>query len=113
VSWSREEALTDPAVREPMMFVSESRFNLRDIPTEITIRVYRLLFSDQYVAHCSHKLAIPRVSTPPSPTEDDAKSSEGATLHQAVEQLVALYNAARSQGLTPEASWLIPNADFC
>jgi len=28
MSWSREEALTDPAVREPMMFTSEFRFRL-------------------------------------------------------------------------------------
>jgi hypothetical protein len=32
MSWSREEALTDPAVREPIMFTSEFRFRLRDIP---------------------------------------------------------------------------------
>jgi len=38
MSWSKEEALTDPAVREPLMFASEFRFHLRDIPTEIILR---------------------------------------------------------------------------
>ena len=112
MTWSREEALTDPAVREPMMFVSEFRFHLRDIPTEIAIRVYRPLFSGQYIAHCSHKLSVPGVAAPPASAADDAEASEGRTLHYAVEELVSVYNAARSQGMTPDAAWLVPNADF-
>jgi hypothetical protein len=113
MSWSREEALNDPAVREPMMFVSEFRFSLRDIPTEIAVRVYRLLFSGEYVARCSHKLVIPRVSAPSAAGEAETDPSEGGTLHEAVDQLIKVYKAARAQGLTPEASWLIPNTDFC
>jgi hypothetical protein len=113
MSWSREEALTDPAVRGPMMFVSEFRFVLRDIPTEVTIRVYRPIFAGQYVARCSHKLAIPGVNAPAAPSDDGAEPSEGRTLHNAVEQLVATYNAAKSQGLAPSTSWLVSNAEFC
>jgi len=29
-----------------------------------------------------------------------------------VDEMVALYNAARAQGLTPDASWLTPNKNF-
>jgi hypothetical protein len=39
MSWSREEALTDPAVKDPLMFTSEFRFHPRDIPIEITMRI--------------------------------------------------------------------------
>jgi hypothetical protein len=113
MSWSKEEALTDPAVREPMMFVSEFRFSLRDIPTEITIRLYRPLFSEEHVARCSHRLSIPKVSASPAATPDEAAAGEGLALHNAVDEFVSLYNRARAEGLTPEASWLTPNADFC
>ena len=67
MSWSREEALTDPAVREPMMFTSEFRFRLRDIPTEIILRLYRPLHSGRIVVRRSHDLSIPQVA-PPAPT---------------------------------------------
>jgi hypothetical protein len=50
MSWSKEEALTDPAVREPMIFASEVRFRLRDIPTEITVRLYRPLHSGRMIS---------------------------------------------------------------
>jgi len=113
MSWSREEALTDPAVRGPLMFVSEFRFVLRDIPTEITIRLYRPIFAGQYVARCSHKLAIPGVDAPAAANDDGAEPSEGRTLHHAVEQLVSTYNAAKSQGLAPGTSWLVPDMEFC
>jgi hypothetical protein len=113
MSWSREEALTDPAVRGPMMFVSEFRFVLRDIPTEITIRLYRPIFAGQYVARCSHKLAIPGVSAPALPSDDGTEPNEGRTLHNAVEHLVATYNAAKAQGLVPSTSWLVPDTEFC
>src|SRR5689334_18987042 len=112
MSWSREEALTDPAVRDPLIFVSEFRFRLPEIPTEIVIRIYRPLFSGQYVARSSHKLAVPRVNPPAPPADDNAEPSEGRTLHQAVDEFVSVYKAARAKGLTPEAAWLIPNADF-
>jgi hypothetical protein len=45
MSWSREEALTDPASAEPMKFLSEFRFRLKDIPTEITVRLYQPVHS--------------------------------------------------------------------
>lgn len=112
MSWSREEALTDPAVRDALMFVSEFRFHLRDIPTEITVRLYRPLHSGRIVLRRSHDLAIPRAGEP-APISEEENDSEGEALHSAVDQLVAAYNAARAQGLTPDASWLVPNQQFC
>jgi hypothetical protein len=111
MSWSREEALTDPAVREPMMFTSEFRFRLRDIPTEIVLRLYRPLHSGRLVVRRSHDLSIPQVATP-ALSHADESDSEGDALHLVVDEMVSVYNAARAQGLTPDASWLTPNENF-
>ena len=113
MSWSKEEALTDPVVRNPLIFVSEFRFNLRDIPTEITIRLYRPLHSGRIVSRRSHNLNIPQLSSAPAKSQAEEPDSEGAALHLSIDELVQQYNAARAQGLTPDPSWLTPNADFC
>jgi hypothetical protein len=112
MSWSREEALTDPAVREPMMFTSEFRFCLRDIPTEIILRLYRPLHSGRIVVRRSHDLSIPQVTAPALAAHADESNSEGDALHMVVDEMVSLHNAARAQGLTPIASWLTPNENF-
>ena len=112
MSWSREEALTDPAVREAMMFTSEFRFRLRDIPTEIILRLYRPLHSGRLVVRRSHDLSIPQVATPAPAAHADESDSEGDALHLAVDEMISLYNTARAQGLTPDASWLTPNKNF-
>src|SRR5213075_3046424 len=100
MSWSREEALTDPAVREAMMFTSEFRFRLRDIPTEIILRLYRPLHSGRIVVRRSHDLSIPQVAAPAPAAHVDDGDSEGDALHAVVDEMVSLYNAARAQGLT-------------
>ena len=112
MSWSREEALTDPAVREPMIFVSEFRFHLKDIATEITIRLYRPLFHGDYIVRRSHHLSIPQVEIPPTPAEDDGEPSEGGALHKAMQEYISLYNAACAQGLVPSPIWLTRNPEF-
>jgi len=112
MSWSKEEALTDPAVREALIFVSEFRFHLKDIPTEITIRLYRPLHSGRMVARRSHDLLIPNVTAPPAPDGEEI-DGEGAALHLSINELVQTYNAARGQGLTPDGSWLKPSDQFC
>ena len=112
MSWSREEALTDPAVREPMMFTSEFRFRMRDIPTEIILRLYRPLHSGKIVVRRSHDLSISEVAAPPQSAAADGSDSEGDALHAAVDEMVSLYNAARAKGLTPDSSWLKPNENF-
>jgi hypothetical protein len=112
MSWSREEALTDPAVREPMMFTSEFRFHLRDIPTEIVLRLYRPLHSGRIVVRRSHDPSIPQVAAPAAAARAGESDSEGDALHAVVDEMVSLYNAARAQGLTPDTSWLKPNENF-
>jgi hypothetical protein len=112
MSWSREEALTDPAVREPMMFTSEFRFRLRDIPTEIILRLYRPLHSGKIVVRRSHDLSIPQFAAPALAAHADESDSEGDALHIVVDEMVLLYNTARTRGLTPDSSWLKPNENF-
>jgi hypothetical protein len=111
MSWSREEALTDPAVVEPMKFLSEFRFSLRDIPIEITLRLYKPLHSGKIVVQRSHDIAIAGIARPPAETfEEDC--SEGEALREVVNELVSVYNAARAKGLKPDSSWLKPNPEF-
>jgi len=112
MSWSREEALTDPAVREPMIFLSEFRFSLRDIPSEIMIRLYRRVHSSKIVVRRSHDVSVPGVDAPASGSGGD-EGHEGEVLHTAVDELLCVYNAARAKGLKPDASWLKPNPNFC
>jgi len=110
MSWSREEAVTDPAIVEPMKFLSEFRFSLKGIPTEITVRLYQPVHSGKIVARRSHNLVIEGFNQAAADCADDA--SEGEALHAAVDQLICVYNAARAQGLQPNASWLKANPDF-
>src|SRR3954467_8096941 len=98
MSWSREEALTDPAVVEPMKFLSEFRFSLRGIPTEITVRLYQPVHSGRVLVRRSHDIAVSGVNAKSKGCEDDA--GEGEVLHSAVDDLICVYNAARAQGLT-------------
>lgn len=110
-SWSREEALTDPAICEPMKFLSEFSFCLRDIPIEITIKLYQPVHSGRIVIRRSHDIAVDGV-TPGKTYNYDEESSEGEALEAAVCDLVSVYNAAREKGLKPETSWLKPNPQF-
>ena len=110
--WSREEALTDPSIREPLIFLSEFRFSLRDIPTEISVRLYRPIHSDKIVVRRSHDISVSGLNPQQAAKcEDDSK--EGEVLHATVDELLCVYNAARAQGLKPDVSWLKPNPNFC
>ena len=93
------------------MFASEFRFHLRDIPTEIIMRIYRPLHSGRIIVRRSHNLSIPQL-TAPAPAKEAENDSEGEALHTAVDEMVSVYNAARAQGLKPDASWLVPDANF-
>jgi hypothetical protein len=110
-SWSREEALTDPAIAEPIKLLSEFRFSLKGIPVEITIRLYKPVHSGRIVIRRSHDITVEGVSA--GKTYDyDEESSEGEALQAAVCDLVSVYNAARAKGLKPDVSWLKPSPNF-
>ncbi|MEY2541509.1 MAG: hypothetical protein QOI22_1111 [Verrucomicrobiota bacterium] len=111
MSWSREEALTDPGIREPLIFLSEFRFSLRDIPVEIAVRLYRPLHSDKIVVRRSHDIVVEGLNAEQA-AKCENEDREGEVLHAAVDELLCVYNAARAQGLTPDTSWLKRSADF-
>src|SRR5689334_3910342 len=107
MSWSTSEAMTDPAIREPMSFCSEFKFFLRDIPTEITLRLYNPVHSSSVVVRQSHRIAIPGLDPQErAACEDDTQ--DGEVLQSVVGEFVCNYNAAVAKGLKPESSWLVP-----
>ena len=110
-SWSREEALTDPAIRDPMKLLSEFRFQLKDIPTEIIIRLYQPVHSGRIIIRRSHEIAVDGIS-PGKEYNYNEEASEGEALQAAVYDLVSVYNAARAKGLKPDQGWLKPNSIF-
>jgi hypothetical protein len=111
MSWSREEALTDPAIVEPMKLLSEFRFSLKGIPGEIAVRLYQPVHSGKIVIRRSHNIAVQGIDVGPAENYSE-DCSEGEALREAVNDLVNIYNAARAKGLTPTASWLKPNPNF-
>jgi hypothetical protein len=94
-----------------MKLLSEFRFHLRDIPVEITVRLYKPVHSGKIAIRRSHDLAVDGVS-PGKTYSYDEESSEGEALQAAVCDLVSVYNAARAKGLKPDTSWLKPNGNF-
>jgi hypothetical protein len=112
MSWSTREAFTDPAIRESMAFRSEFRFHLRDIPVEITLRLFDLIHAENIVVRKSHTISVPGlepVEVDPCPDE----SQVGEVVQCVVSGFVRVYNAAIAKGLTPDAAWLKTNPDFC
>ncbi len=111
MSWSTSEAMTDPAIREPMAFRSEFRFFLRDIPVEITLRLYSPIHSSSIVVRKSHRLSIPGLDEQKRASEED-QTEEGEVLQNVICQFVFPYNAAIGKGLKPDPSWLQQDPEF-
>jgi hypothetical protein len=103
--------MTDPAIREPMVFRSEYRFFLRDIPVEITLRLYKPIHSSAIVVRKSHRLSIPGFDVQPQASADE-QTEEGEALQEVVCQFVHAYNAAIAKGLKPDSSWLQQDSQF-
>src|SRR5207237_10315631 len=110
--WSRDEAVTEPSLRDPLIFLSEFVFSLRDIPTEISVRLYRPIHSAKIVVRRSHDMSVSGLNAQQAAKCED-ESKEGEVLHAAVDELLCVYNAARAQGLRPDASELNLNSNFC
>jgi hypothetical protein len=103
--------MTDPAIREPMTFRSEFRFSLRDIPVEITLRLYSPIHSSSIVVRKSHRLSIPGLDEPIQVGADE-QTEEGEALQEVICQFVHAYNAAIAKGLKPDTSWLQQDPKF-
>ena len=111
MSWSTSEAMTDPAIREPMSFRSEFKFLLKGISTEITLRLYNPIHSSSVVVRQSHRIAIPGLDAQErAACEDDTQ--DGEVLQNVISEFVCNYNAAVAKGLKPDASWLQPDPNF-
>lgn len=112
MSWSTSEAMTDPAIREPMAFRSEFKFFLRNIPVEITLRLYNPIHSTTVVVRQSHLISVPGLDQHEQGVCED-QTQDGEVLQSVVSQFVCVYNAAVAKGLKPGSSWLQQNPDFC
>ena len=110
-TWSTSEAMTDPAVREPMAFRSEYKFFLRDIPVEITLRLYKPIHSSSIIVRKSHHLSIAGINEQ-APASTEEQTEEGEALQDAICQFVHGYNAAIAKGLKPDPSWLQQDPKF-
>ncbi len=111
MSWSTSEALTDPAIREPMSFRSEFKFHLRDIPTEITLRLYNRVHSSTVIVRQSHDILVPGLDAQEAASCED-QTEDGEVLQSVISQFVCVYNAAKAKGLKPDAGWLRQNPEF-
>jgi hypothetical protein len=99
MSWSTSEAITDPAIREPMTLRSEFRFQLRDIATETTFRLH------------SHLISVPSLDQQAQATGAD-ETQDGEVLQNVMGEFVCVYNAAVAKGMKPDPLWLEENPDF-
>jgi hypothetical protein len=111
MSWSTSEAMTDPAIREPMSFRSEFKFCLRDIPVEITLRLYNPIHSSTVVVRRSHLISVPGLERPEQTSGEDP-TQDGEALQGVISEFVSIYNAALAKDLRPDASWLQQNPAF-
>lgn len=111
MSWSTSEALTDPVIREPMSFRSEFKFFLRDIPVEITLRLFNPIHSDAVVVRRSHLISVPGLD-PQEQAGCENLTHDGEVLQNVVSEFVCIYNAATAKGLQPDSAWLRENPEF-
>lgn len=103
--------MTDPAIRKPMSFRSEFKFFLRDIPIEITLRLYNPIHSDTVIVRQSHSISVPGLDAQEQASCED-QTQDGEVLQNVVSGFVCVYNAAVAQGLKPDPSWLRPDPGF-
>ena len=111
MSWSTNEAFTDPAIRGSMSFRSEFKFFLKEIPVEITLRLYDPIHSEDIVVRQSHMISVPEMGPAQEPVCAD-QTLEGEVVQSVIRQFLDVYNAAVGKGLKPEASWLKLDTNF-
>lgn len=106
-----ESALSHPAIEMPRKFLSEFRFTLKDIATEIVIRTYEPLEGRGVWFEQSHFIKTPLESSPYQ-TSRPWNDYEAAALNQVVKGITDSYDAAIKNGHEPSDDWLIPNKHF-
>lgn len=112
MSWSISEAMTDPAIKTPMTFRSEFKFCLKGIPTEITLRLYSPIHSDDIIVRKSHSISVPGLDKQETAACEN-QNEDGEVLQGVMGEFTCAYNAAVAKGLKPDASWLRADPDFC
>jgi hypothetical protein len=102
--------LTD-GIDSPLEFVSEFKFSLHHIPTEITVRLYRPLTGRGIMSKQSHFIKTPvqineyQTSTPGADSPEEA-------LNRVVQGFLNFYHHAVQAGHKPAESWLVPHKSF-
>ncbi len=94
-----------------MSFRSEFKFSLRDIPVEITLRLYSPIHSHTLIIRQSHRIAVPGLD-PQEQASCEDETQEGEALQRVISQFVCVYNAALAKGLQPARSWLQQDPDI-
>lgn len=106
----------DVAIEMLFKRVSEYVFRLRDLSTNITIRIYESLDEDvardeRFVFMQSHFLHTP-VQMEPYMSNVTYGETEERALNRALRTLTQFYKDAVNAGHTPESTWLVRNPDF-
>jgi hypothetical protein len=106
-----ETAFDHQYVDQVLRFVSEYRFRLGTLESEITIRIFRTLDSKSYLFEQSHYISTP-VQATPYITSRPWNDSEAAAINQVVGAMNDYYSEAVNKRHTPAESWLTTNEHF-
>ena len=103
---SKEDAITDAKYLDV-----ECRFYLGELPTPVTIKIYKQAGKEQYYFYQSHWIKTPS-QIGPYITSRVWESSRDAALSRAIDSLVSYYESAVDKGDPPDEAWLVKNEDF-
>ena len=109
--WTIESALENELIQNQRKLLSEYKFELGEIPVEITIRMYQQLKGNKVEFTQSHFIHTPKQAGPYK-TSIPIKDYEAEALHQVVSAFSNYYSQAVSAGCKPSPSWLIKNEEF-
>lgn len=91
--------------------ISEYKFNLGELSTTITIRLYKLINNHQVAFEQSHFIHTP-TQVGPYITSRPYNDNESSALRQAITGFTQYYDAAVREGHQPNDSWLKVNEHF-
>ncbi|MBN2410521.1 hypothetical protein JXQ31_02440 [candidate division KSB1 bacterium] len=106
-----ETAFDEKPVENPRKLLSEFKFNLSGIDTEITVRIFKNIINETVFFEQSHYIHSP-VQIEPYHTNSNWGENEAYVLHRAIESLTDFYNNAINAGHKPNESWLVQNDSF-